>query len=266
MNINKLIIKKKLKIFIICRLNSTRFKNKIKKKILNKSLLEILLLRLLSKFNRETIIICTSGKRNKFFSNLSNKYKVPLFYGSENNLFKRLIDCSKKYQVKHIIRITGDNPLTDLDVINKMIKIYFKKKLDYIYTNGLFPGLRPEIYSISSLKKMYKISEDPHSSEYLTYYYLRKKLNKIFCMKIKKKTIEDNLSITIDKKGDYLLLRNLIKSTKDIFINKNLLIRKLKKRKITKIKVVPLITEKYNVRLKTDSKNINFINLSEFNL
>ena len=67
-------------------------------------------------------------------------------------LFKRLIDCSKKFRTNHFVRITGDNPLTDINTLEKMIKIYLKK-LDFIYTNGLFPGLRTEVISISSLKK-----------------------------------------------------------------------------------------------------------------
>ena len=158
MNINELINKKGLKIFIICRLNSKRLKNKLKKKIINKSLLEILILRLLSKFDRKHLVICTTGKKNKFFSILSHKYKIKIFYGSEKNLFKRLIDCAFKYKTKHFVRITSDNPMTDLDTINKMIQIYFKKKLHYIYTNGLFPGLKPEIFSIYSLIKMCKLA------------------------------------------------------------------------------------------------------------
>ena len=267
MELIKKIKKKKLKIFIICRINSKRFKNKIKKKILNKSLLEILVLRLLKKFPSEDIIVCTTGKQDKFFSNIKKKYKINIFYGPEDNLFKRLIECSKKFNTNHFVRITGDNPLTDINTLETMIKIYLKKKLDFIYTNGLFPGLRTEIISISSLKKIYKLAQDVNSSEYLTYFYLRDNFNKIYCLKIKKNKKEKKLSITIDYKKDFLKLKRLIEEKKDIYIKKNYITKKLKIDNLIKTKkFIPLITKKYNVKFKTDSANQNFINLKKFNL
>ena len=146
--------KDKLKILIICRLNSKRLKFKIKKKILGKSLLEILILRLCKSFRKKEIIICSGEKKNKFFEEIKKKkHKINLFYGSEKNIFKRIIGCCDKFKADHFVRITGDNPLTDIKTLKRMTKIYFKKKLDFIYTNGLFPGLRSEIMSISSLKR-----------------------------------------------------------------------------------------------------------------
>ncbi len=267
MELKKEIKKKKLKIFIICRINSKRFKNKIKKKILHKSLLEILVLRLLKKFNSKNIVVCTTGKKNVFFSNIKKKYNINIFYGSEDNLFKRLIQCSKKFNTNHFVRITGDNPLTDINTLERMIKIYLKKKLDFIYTNGLFPGLRTEIMSISSLKKIYKLAEDVNSSEYLTYFYLRDNFNKIYCLKIKRSKKEKKLSITIDYKKDFLKLKKLIEKINNIYINKDYITKKLKiDNSINDQKLIPLITKKYNVKLKTDSIDKNFINLHKFNL
>lgn len=267
MKLTKKIKKKKLKIFIICRINSKRFKNKIKKKILNKSLLEILVLRLLKKFPSEDIIVCTTGKQNIFFSNIKKKYNINIFYGPEDNLFKRLIECSKKFNTNHFVRITGDNPLTDINTLERMIKIYLKKKLDFIYTNGLFPGLRTEIISISSLKKIYKLAQDVNSSEYLTYFYLRDNFNKIYCLKIKKNKKENKLSITIDYKKDFLKLKRLIEEKNDIYVDKNYITKKLKiDNSIKNQKFIPLITKKYNVKLKTDTTDQNFLNLKKFYL
>ena len=139
---------------------------------MGKSLLEILILRLCKSFRKKEIIIC-SGEKNKFLKKLK-KHKINVFYGSEKNIFKRIIRCCDKFKADHFVRITGDNPLTDIKTLKKMTKIYFKKKLDFIYTNGSFPGLRSEIMSISSLKKIYKLAEDPNSSEYLTYFLFKK--------------------------------------------------------------------------------------------
>lgn len=267
MNLIKILEKKKLKIFIICRINSKRLPGKITKKILNLSLLEILIIRLAKKFGNQNIIICTSGKKNDFFSKIVKKYNIKIFYGDEKNIFKRISDASKKFKVNSFVRVTGDNPLTDPDTLAKMILIFIKKQLDYIYTNGLFPGLKTEVFSTKALNRCHSISEDPSSSEYLTYFFLRKSLFNIFCYKKKILKKEKNLSITIDTKQDFEDLKNLIKTKKDIFLTRLAIIKRLKRTKKKMIKkVIPLKTKFYNVRLKTDPKNLKFIKLKDFNL
>ena len=256
-----------LKILILCRFKSKRLKFKIKKKVLGKSLLEILILRLSKSFRKEDIIICSGEKRNKFFEKIKKKHKIEVYYGSEKNIFKRIIQCCDKFKANHFVRITGDNPLTDIETLKKMIKIYFKKKLDFIYTNGLFPGLRSEIISISSLKKIYNLAEDPDSSEYLTYFYLRRNFNKIYCLNEKIKSKEKKLSITIDTEKDFKKLKKLIKNQKDIYINREQISKRLKPDiQDEGLRLIPLVTKKYNVRFKSDMQNFNFIDLEEFNL
>jgi len=72
----------KIGLLIICRLDSKRLNKKIFKVIDGKSLLEILIIRLLRKFNKKQIVICTSTlSKNSKFKMISRKYGVRLFYG-----------------------------------------------------------------------------------------------------------------------------------------------------------------------------------------
>ena len=50
----------KIGLLIICRLNSKRLNKKILKEINGKSILEILIIRLLNKFDKKQIVICSS--------------------------------------------------------------------------------------------------------------------------------------------------------------------------------------------------------------
>ena len=42
-------------------------------------------------------------------------------------IFLRMISAAKKFNFSNIVRITGDNPLTDVDAIIKMSKSHIKK-------------------------------------------------------------------------------------------------------------------------------------------
>ena len=62
---NKNFLKRnKIGIFILSRYNSKRLKKKANLEILGKNLTELLLIRLLKKFNKESITICSSNFNN----------------------------------------------------------------------------------------------------------------------------------------------------------------------------------------------------------
>ena len=86
----------KLGLLIICRINSKRLNNKILKKINGKTLLEILLIRILEKFKSKQIVICSSVlSKNLEFKAVAKKHRVKLFYGEDKDIFLRMISAAK---------------------------------------------------------------------------------------------------------------------------------------------------------------------------
>ena len=152
----------KIKILIIVRLASKRLKNKAKKKVGNYSITEILILRLLKFFDSTSIIICTTrNQNNTFLKKISLKYNTSFFAGAEKNIFKRIIDCVKKFKFNNFVRVTGDNPLTDSQSIIQMTKSHIKNKNDFTYTESLPLGMRPEIISMKALIKASSSTVEP---------------------------------------------------------------------------------------------------------
>jgi len=273
-NINSIIKKKKIGLLIIARSSSKRFKNKIESKILNYSILEILIKRLINRdLDNKNIVLCTSikDKKNNFFKKICKKYKIKIYYGSDKNIFNRIINCSKLYNFKHIVRITGDNPFTDLEDMKKLIQGYFKKKYDYGYITGISEGLKSEILNIKSLIYCKKNSVDENSSEYLTYFFLRKIFNIYNLKKYEFNKAFLKTSFTIDYKKDLKKINKIVRfNNNNIYLNKKKLINTSLKlgfvRKKIITKTIKLVTSKYNVRLKTDLKSVKKINLREFGI
>ena len=264
----------KLGLLIIARSSSKRFKNKIESKIENHSLLEILILRLLkSGFKKKKIVLCTSikDKRNNFFKKIVKKYGIKVFYGSDQNIFSRIIECSKKYNFDHIVRLTGDNPFIYTKGLINLIKKYSKKNFDYGFMTNVPDGLKSEIFNLASLKFCKKNAIDQNSSEYLTYFFLRK-IFKICKYQDKSKNIlNQKVSFTIDYKKQLYELKKIIKYNKgDILIDKKDLVKsaiKLNfKKKIKKKKFIKLKCDRYNIKLKTDPVGLRFIRLSDFGI
>ena len=123
----------KIDIIVQARYSSSRFPGKILRKINNKTLFEILVLRLKKIKNVNNIIIaCTNNYNDIKIIQLCQKMNLKYYSGSENNVLERFYLAAKKYKSKNIIRVTSDCPLIDPKIVNAGIKVFLKKKVDYL--------------------------------------------------------------------------------------------------------------------------------------
>lgn len=256
---NSFLVKNKIGILVIAKLGSKRLKHKIIKNINNLSLIEVLIKRLVKEIGHKNLIICSSGKKSKdFFLPLKKKYKIKLFLGHSKNVLGRILNCMKKYDLNHCVRVTGDNPLTDTDAIKKMIISHLKKKNDYTYTSFLPIGMRSEIFSFNSLTKCYKNIISKNSTEYLSYFFLRKDLYKIEDFKFKKIfSLQNKLSITIDYKKDLVLLKKILNlNNGNVFLKRRKIINSLRanSKLVITPKKIPIKCKKYDARYFSDIK------------
>ena len=231
--------KKKIGILILSRFFSKRLKNKAALKINNLTIIEILIERLLKITNRQNIIICTSKFNNNvtFYRKLSKKYKIKIFFGRELNVLNRIIKCLEKFNLKHFVRATGDNPFIETRSILPMCAKHIKNKCDYTFNKSLPRGTRVEVFSLNALKKNYKKIIDLNSTEYLSYFFLRKDLYKIQKINFRKYySNQELLSASIDSKKDLSIIQDFFKKNNIHDFKQKELIFFLKKRKKTKKK------------------------------
>ena len=85
--------------FVQARVNSSRYPRKILEKIHQKTLLEILLLRLKKSKKLNKIVVCTSrNSSDDEIVKISKKLKVDFFRGDEKNVLKRFYEASKIFK------------------------------------------------------------------------------------------------------------------------------------------------------------------------
>ncbi len=200
-------------VIIQARLGSKRFPNKILTKIKGKTVLEIIYERISKSKKIDKIVFAIpqnlkNNKLNEFL--ISKKYEV--FRGSEKNVLKRYYDAASIYNPKNIIRITGDSPLIDYKLIEKLININDKNNIDYIsnVNPATFPdGLDTEIFSHQSFKKVYKLAKSKYDKEHVSTFYHKnnffKKIN------VENKIDLSNLRFTLDQYEDLELISKIFK-------------------------------------------------------
>ena len=204
-------MKDKTVILIAVRLNSKRLK---KKAILN-LYDQPLILKLTERVNKSKLssdlVWCTStNKQDDELEVLAQSNNIKIFRGSEEDVMSRFIIVGEKLDAKNIVRVTGDNPLTDPEVIDFLIHTHIKNNAEYTYCNSIPIGTRSEIVDLKMLKRCYQLIQDPESSEYMTWM-----LNRPDYFKTQKLTYPNSkinraeISLTVDDKESYFNLQKI---------------------------------------------------------
>jgi len=197
-------------VYIQASMFSERLPGKVLKKILNKSILELIVERVKQIKNFDRIILVTGPKeKNKLLLKEAQKLKIYYFTGSEKNILDRFYQASKKFNTDIIIRCTADNPLIDFNLINTGLEIFLKNNFDILGVDRkrTFPlGLNFQIFTKKALETAWKDNQDIHKGNFdkifipPTRYMLEKRKFKNYTI-ISKKDYSD-IRLTLDYQED----------------------------------------------------------------
>jgi len=154
------------------RLSSTRLPGKVLKPILGKPLLFLQIERILRSTRMERFLVATStDTADDEIETLCTQVAVPCFRGSLDDVLDRFYQAARMYEPDHVIRLTGDCPLTDPLIIDEVIGFYQKGDFDYV-SNALIPsfpdGLDIEVFSFDALMSAWKEAVLPSHREHVT--------------------------------------------------------------------------------------------------
>ena len=149
---------KKAIIVIQCRYDSSRAPGKILREFEpGVSMLKHLTDRLAkSDYN---IIVATSDRQadlpiiNEFLElQPHNKSIYAIHTGDYKNVLKRIYDAAEGFD--YIIRVTGDDPFTDIEVLNAQASWAMSENLDYCFTKDMLRGSDCDIFKREALGKV----------------------------------------------------------------------------------------------------------------
>jgi len=208
---------------IQARMGSNRLPEKVLLKINNKPMLSYVINQTKSsKLIDDVIIATTTNTIDDVIVDYCDINKIQFFRGSEQNVLDRYYQCSKKYNLNPIIRITADCPLIDPNVIDSVISNFENNSFDYVSNNIIknnntwhdsecnFPqGMTVEVSSFNALETAWKEAKKPSELEHVFPYV---QFNpKIF--KISNVIFNKNLShirCTVDRNEDLLFIKEII--------------------------------------------------------
>ena len=233
--------KKKIALIFFARSNSRRLKNKLFKKILNKTILSHAIdLTKNLKIIDEMIMATTTNKIDQKIVKLSKQKNINFYRGSEKNVLERMYFAIKslKNRPDVIIRFCCENLFYSTTIIEKYVKRMIDQKLDLmsvIKPSNLFFGAAPTIISIDALDMIYKKAKNEVYKEHVeTYCYDNKKFFNIYYIKDKKDYYFPDTGLSIDTIEEFQRVKKIFETLKIKNYNYNFknIIKKFSKKKI----------------------------------
>lgn len=207
--------KKTIGVFLQARIKSTRLPGKLLKPLCDKSVLKHIIERVesMKKSYNYLAVLVPESDLEEIQIHLKDYPEVIIISGDAENVLKRYYNANLKINADIIVRISGDNPLLDIQHLKRGLLVHQKVSSEYTYYDNLALGTGFEIFNREALEKCFENSTKDYQFEHVTPYM--REYSELFKTKIlRARGIFNNPSIrlTIDVEADYQFVKKVFEN------------------------------------------------------
>ena len=197
-------------VFITVRLQSTRLPQKALLPFGNeKSVIAFVIKRCLNTPKLIPIICTGNWQDNNKLAAVAYEYKIPIYFGHENNKMKRWLDCAKALNINYFHALDADDPFFDPD----RLLLSLNQLNSQIETEVILPsnysdaGAATEGYSIQTKSLNFIEKFDDNDDTEMVFGLLKKNAK---CLSFYDPVYKhEKIRMTLDYQEDYLFLNSL---------------------------------------------------------
>jgi spore coat polysaccharide biosynthesis protein SpsF (cytidylyltransferase family) len=213
-------------VIIQARMGSSRLPNKVMKKVLGRPLIAYLLDRVSQAKRIDKVVLATTTKpEDDGLVEYIDSIGYDVFRGSEDDVLSRYYEAFKSINSNDnknaIVRITGDCPLIEAELIDRVIGKYVDENMDYVALSADFSeGLDVEIFSEKLLTQAFNEAKLPSEREHVALFFHNNK--SLFNMyRVQNNSDDSNYRITVDEEQDFVVVKSIIEyfSNNDLAMN-----------------------------------------------
>ena len=192
------------------RMSSTRLPGKILKPLLG----EPMLIRQIERIRRsrliEKLVVATTvDLSDNALGDVLSSVGVAHYRGSLEDVLERFYHAAKPYEPEHVVRLTGDCPLADPDLIDEAIHAHLDSGADYTSTalNPAYPdGL--DVMRFAALERAWREARLPSEREHVTpYIYHHPELFRL--KSVEQAEDMSSLRWTVDEPADFVFVERV---------------------------------------------------------
>lgn len=192
-------------IVIQARMGSSRLPGKVLRPILGKPLLAWVYERASSARKVDTVIVATTDQpEDGEVVRMCEAQGIPYFRGSEKDVLDRYYQTARFFGLRAVLRVTGDCPLTDPELLDDLVKEYDTGQWAYVSNSmplKLPHGLEASIGSFDAFECSWREARLLSEREHVTQ-YIRKHPDRFSSTSLSYEPDYSHLRITVDYEED----------------------------------------------------------------
>lgn len=195
-----------LGIVIQARMGSSRLPGKVLREVAGRPLLGHVIGRLETLRHEAVVVVATSDRPvDDQIAAWCESKGVRCFRGDELDVLDRYFTCASLYGFEQVVRLTADNPFTDIEELDRLLTYHIDGAYDYSHAFGSLPvGVGSEVFTLSALEKSHREGNQPHHREHVNEYFTdRPDLFRIGVLPIPPEKVAPDLRLTVDTMEDW---------------------------------------------------------------
>ncbi len=198
--------------FLQARVSSSRLPGKVLKPLLGEPMLLRQIERLRHSAGIDKLVVVTStDASDDDLAAVCITHGVPVFRGSLDDVLGRFLAALEEHPATHIVRLTGDCPLTDWRVVDQVIAAHLSEGSDYT-TNCIEPtfpdGLDVEVVKADVLRGIGDKARLGSEREHVTY-YINSHPDEFHRHNVRRESDLSALRWTVDTPADFALVEHV---------------------------------------------------------
>lgn len=194
------------------RMRSTRLPGKVMLSLEGKPMLARQIERMKqSKMLDGIVLATTEDPADDVLKGVAEEQGVGFFRGSAHNVLDRYHGAAQKFNASVVVRVTGDCPVIDPQIIDKVIETFLHTNVDYIsnWLKPTFPdGLDVEVFSFRTLEHMRQNAKLPSELEHVTRFVLNNQ-DRFKVMNFSYSQDLSKLRWTVDELDDFIFVSKI---------------------------------------------------------
>jgi spore coat polysaccharide biosynthesis protein SpsF len=176
-------------IVVQARMRSSRLPGKALIPIEGKPLLHRVCDRVAQSRRADAVVVATTVQpEDQFIADACRSWRVPVFRGPEKDIITRFLGVARKHGFTTVIRVTGDNPLTDPVGIDELIAAFEERKSDLVHNGhrkGYPYGTGAELITVAALERCdEQLNDDDEQERENVLWFCRQHPDQFSCQKL----------------------------------------------------------------------------------
>jgi spore coat polysaccharide biosynthesis protein SpsF len=200
--------------FLQVRMGSTRLPGKAMIRIQGKTILERAVERLrAARLLQGVSVLTTMRDEDTILVEEARRLGVEVYRGPDLDVLARFRQAADLFRPDVIVRATADNPLIDIDAIDRILLKLDAEDLEYCAERSLPVGAATEAITRAALEEVDRLGQAPHHREHVTIYVKEHQEDfRVAFPEAPESLRRPDLRITVDTPADLAFVERLIQS------------------------------------------------------